>query len=81
MFYSAHSSPPFIHSNTSPTVKIIINMVAIGRRERMGDVRFAAGRGKRRAISRSNNKNSIATRKNRKEKGSRADFNGSNPHS
>lgn len=41
----------------------------------------AAGRGKRRAISRSNRRNKIATRKNRKENGSRADFKGSNPHS
>lgn len=39
------------------------------------------GRGRRSAISRSNNKNRIATRKNREEKGSRAVPWGSNPHS
>lgn len=39
------------------------------------------GRGRRRAISRSNKRNRIATRKNRSEKGSRADPSGSNPHS
>lgn len=41
----------------------------------------AHGRGRRRAISRSNNKKVIATRKNFIEKGSRADPMGSNPHS
>lgn len=43
--------------------------------------KVAAGKGKRRAISKSNKRNSIATKKNRKEKGSRADFKGSKPHS
>lgn len=41
----------------------------------------AHGRGRRRAISRSNSKNVIATRKNFIEKGSRAEPIGSNPHS
>lgn len=41
----------------------------------------AHGRGKRRAISRSNSKNVIATRKNFIEKGNRAEPMGSNPHS
>lgn len=41
----------------------------------------AWGRGNRSAISRSNNKNRMATKKNRKEKGTRADLRGSNPHS
>jgi len=36
---------------------------------------------RRRAISRSNIRNRIATMKNRKENGDRADFIGSNPHS
>lgn len=39
------------------------------------------GRGRRSAISRSNSRKRIATRKNRSEKGSRADPRGSNPHS
>lgn len=39
------------------------------------------GRGSRSAISKSNSKNRIATRKNRREKGSRADPRGSKPHS
>lgn len=41
----------------------------------------AQGRGKRRAISRSNRRKVIATRKNFMEKGSRADPIGSKPHS
>lgn len=41
----------------------------------------AHGRGRSRAISRSNSKNVIATRKNFMEKGRRADPMGSNPHS
>ena len=39
------------------------------------------GRGRRRAISRSNRRNRIATRKNRREKGRRAEPSGSKPHS
>lgn len=39
------------------------------------------GRGRSRTISKSNSRNRIATRKNRSEKGSRAEPRGSNPHS
>lgn len=39
------------------------------------------GRGRSRAISRSNRRNKIATKKNRRENGRRADPSGSNPHS
>ena len=39
------------------------------------------GRGSRSAISRSNSKKRIATKKNRSEKGRRADPRGSKPHS
>lgn len=42
---------------------------------------MAHGSGRSSAISRSNSRNRIATRKNRIENGSRADPNGSNPHS
>lgn len=42
---------------------------------------IAHGRGSSRAISRSNSKNVIATRKNFIEKGRRAELVGSNPHS
>lgn len=42
---------------------------------------IAHGRGSRRAISRSNNRNVMATRKNFIEKGRRAELVGSNPHS
>lgn len=42
---------------------------------------MAHGRGSSRAISRSNRRNVIATRKNFIENGSRADPKGSNPHS
>ena len=41
----------------------------------------AQGRGSSSAISRSNSKNVIATKKNFMEKGRRADPMGSNPHS
>lgn len=41
----------------------------------------AQGRGRRSAISRSNNRNVMATKKNFIEKGRRADPMGSNPHS
>ena len=44
-------------------------------------VREAQGRGRRRAISRSNDENAMATRKNWMEKGRWADPIGSNPHS
>ena len=79
--YSAHSNPPFIHSNTKPKVRININIVAAIIRFLGLVIKTAPGRGNRSAISRSNNKNNIATRKNRKEKGRRAEFKGSNPHS
>lgn len=39
------------------------------------------GRGRRRAISRSNSKNRMAIRKKRRENGRRADPTGSKPHS
>lgn len=42
---------------------------------------MAQGRGRRRAISKSNKRNVIATRKNFIEKGSRAELMGSKPHS
>lgn len=42
---------------------------------------IAHGRGRRSAISRSNSKKVIATKKNFIEKGSRAELIGSNPHS
>lgn len=41
----------------------------------------AQGRGRRRAISKSNRRNVMATRKNFMEKGRRAEPIGSNPHS
>lgn len=42
---------------------------------------FPQGRGRSSAISRSNRRNRMATRKNRRENGRRADPSGSNPHS
>lgn len=42
---------------------------------------MAHGSGRRSAISKSNSRNRIATRKNRIENGSRADPSGSKPHS
>lgn len=47
-----------------------------------GEVSWSAhGRGRSRAISRSNSRKRMATRKNRMENGRRADPRGSNPHS
>ena len=56
-------------------------MVTVGISVFIEDETVEAGRGKSKAISRSKSRNSIATRKNRKENGNRADFRGSNPHS
>lgn len=47
----------------------------------VGVVLIAQGNGNSKAISRSNSKNRIATRKKRREKGSRAVPRGSKPHS
>ena len=48
----------------------------------IGDIVWAPqGRGISNTISKSNKRNKIATKKNRNEKGKRADPNGSNPHS
>lgn len=46
-----------------------------------GYIKIFNGSGNNKAISKSNRRNKIATRKNRKEKGIRADLRGSNPHS
>ena len=64
-----------------PTVRRI--KTAEARKKVMsGDVSWSAhGRGRRRAISRSKRRKRMAIKKNRSEKGSRADPNGSNPHS
>lgn len=49
---------------------------------KVGEVSWSPqGRGKRRAISRSKRRKRIAMRKNRMEKGRRAEPNGSKPHS
>ena len=79
IYYSAHSSPPCFHSYARPPASIIMNT-----EENIKTLleRLEAGiLGNRRAISRSNIRNNIAIRKNRKENGRRADFIGSNPHS
>lgn len=58
-----------------------MNMEAIGKMVPGWVIIPAAGRGNKRAISKSNSKKSIATKKNRNENGTRADLRGSNPHS
>lgn len=78
--YSAHSRPPCIHSYINPTVrraKIVVDHKNIF----VGVIWAAHGVGKSRAISRSNRRKRMATRKNRIEKGRRAEPSGSNPHS
>lgn len=63
-----------------PRVRINKNNVLIKRRE--GDRMVKAkGRGISRAISMSNTRKITVSKKNRREKGSRADVFGSNPHS
>lgn len=79
--YSAQSSPPCVHSNISPIVRIIRNRMVNMTGFCGLKVRILMGSGNNRAISRSNSRNRMATRKNRKENGIRADFRGSNPHS
>lgn len=79
-FYSAHSKPPCCHSYANPAASIIRKTEDRGRSTDM--FLLEAGIiGNSSAISKSNIKNSMATRKNRKEKGRRADFIGSKPHS
>ena len=81
MCYSAQSKPPWTHSKTNPTIRINRKIIEI-KEEVKGFARVLKyGKGNRRATSRSNRRNKIATRKKRNEKGIRADFNGSNPHS
>lgn len=59
-----------------------IKTVAAHRRVRVGSGNwFPHGSGNNRAISKSNSRNRMATRKNRSENGSRADPSGSKPHS
>lgn len=59
----------------------MIRMKAVVVIVRMLVVWIAQGRGSSRAISRSNSRNVMATRKNFIEKGRRAELVGSNPHS
>ena len=80
-FYSAQSRPPCLHSKASPIAKISRNAKAHAV-EVVGVFRnMLFGSGNSRAISRSNSRNRMATKKNRKENGIRADLSGSNPHS
>jgi len=60
---------------------MIIKNVSIFILKRGAIVVIENGRTRSKAISRSNIKNKIATRKNRKEKGRRGEFMGSKPHS
>jgi len=60
---------------------MIIKNVSIFILKRGAIVVIENGRTRSKAISRSNIKNKIATRKNRKENGRRGEFMGSKPHS
>lgn len=64
----------------SPRIKMAREIIP-ARREGIGLKVIDKGRGINRTISMSNTRNSTASRKNRREKGSRALFLGSNPHS
>lgn len=64
-----------------PAARIEISMRAVVNVSFRLSVWIAQGSGRRRAISRSNKRNVMATRKNFMENGRRADPMGSNPHS
>lgn len=76
-----HSRPSFSHSYHRPTINIIRNMVKGATLAAPFDAVAKKGVAIRRAISRSNIRNKMATMKKRNEKGRRADFIGSKPHS
>ena len=73
-------SDPWFHSWRIPKIKIIINVTALKRSSSVL-LAIAIGRGSRRAISTSNTKKITASKKNRNEKGIRAEDFGSKPHS
>lgn len=80
-YYSVQSSEPSFHSWSRPKIRIIRNRVRPKIEDVGGDVNGSSGIGRRRTISMSNTKKMTAKRKNRSEKGIRAEFLGSNPHS
>lgn len=76
-----HSRDPSFHSWRSPKIKIRIKNNLLTNAVVKNPVVIIKGRGNKRIISMSNTKKITAVKKNRKEKGSRAFFTGSNPHS
>ena len=79
--YWAQSRDPSFHSWNKPTTRIIIKKKTLRAsiNEKLNLIEAKAGR--RRTISTSKIRKIIASKKKRKEKGSRADLIGSNPHS
>ncbi len=71
---------PSFHSWINPKIKIVREAIAVIRAE-IGLRLIDNGRGINRTISISKTKNRTTRRKNRREKGIRALFFGSNPHS
>ena len=80
-YYWAHVNEPSFHSWKSPRIKITKNRKLPTNRISLMPVESAARTGNKRTISTSKIRKMIASRKKRKEKGNRADFIGSNPHS
>ncbi|RWS06001.1 NADH dehydrogenase subunit 5 (mitochondrion)-like protein [Dinothrombium tinctorium] len=80
-YYSLHSSDPWFHSWYKPIIRISRNMILTVIHDFMFDVIIVTGIGSSRAISTSKIMKITAIRKNRDEKGRRAEFLGSNPHS
>jgi hypothetical protein len=79
--YEAHSREPSTHSYNSPYIRTSRNIQRAGVEYTIKEEVIRGGRGKRKAISISKIRNTTASKKNRREKGVRAEFFGSNPHS
>ena len=79
--YFLQSREPSFHSWSSPKIRIIRNPKNGKVNNTLAEEGRIRGEGRRRTISISKTKNRTANRKNRREKGSRAEDLGSNPHS
>ena len=79
--YWIHFRMPCFHSCIKPEIKIVIIIRVVTFVEILFLIKKIKPRGISKTISISNTKNIIVIRKNRNEKGDRAFFCGSNPHS
>lgn len=79
--YCAHSRAPWVHSWYKPANRISKKNIPVSVHVMVFVILKILASGSRRVISTSKIRNTIAIRKKRSEKGSRADPLGSNPHS